>query len=266
MDLMSFFTTYFAEPLCNPINGYNIYNTLTYGLLTVFVAFGLYKIVTLLKVKVDKNFFWGAGSLVVLGSLWHVYADAVSYCIPFLQTPFIYLIFAGIGLISFALGLYIEKKTKFPYWKFLLSVSGFAFIVSAYSFYEIVRPFALLEILLLTAGFGVVFYLLSFKWKKFFTPINLCVLTAAMFDAASTVIGMNNYGYAEKHILPTYLINLVGTPWIMIPLKLIVVFFALWLIDLLDEDSQFTNIVKFAILVVTVGPATRNTLRILMGV
>jgi uncharacterized membrane protein len=87
-----------------------------------------------------------------------------------------------------------------------------------------------------------------------------------MFDAASTVVGMTAYGYSEKHILPTFVINLFGTPWVMLPLKFIVIVFALYFIDKLEEDTQFNNIIKFAILVVTLGPGSRNTLRMLMGV
>ena len=98
------------------------------------------------------------------------------------------------------------------------------------------------------------------------SPMNMWIMTAAMFDAASTVVGMGSYGYSEKHILPTFVISLFGTPWVMLPLKFIVVVFALYLIDKLDEDTQFSNIVKFAILVVTLGPGAGNTLRMLMGV
>ena len=52
----------------------------------------------------------------------------------------------------------------------------------------------------------------------------------------------------------------------MIPLKLVVVLLAVYLIDRLEEDTQFRNVVKLVILAVTLGPGTRNTLRILMGV
>ena len=268
MNLVSFFTTYFTEPLCNPISGYNIYNTLAYGLLTAFLAFGLYKLLKFLKININGKFFISAAPFVVLGSLWHVYADSVPQCLPYLQTPFIYLLFTVFGFIVILSGLFIEKKTslKLEYWQFALLFSGIAFVMSLLAFFKFVQPIAALKIFGLTALFGLVFYGLSKKWDKIFTPINICILTTAMFDAISTSIGMSQYGYSEKHVLPTYLINLVGTPWVMIPLKLIVVFFALLIIDKLDEDTQFTNIVKFAILVVTLGPGSRNTLRILMGV
>jgi len=97
------------------------------------------------------------------------------------------------------------------------------------------------------------------------TPTNLFILSMAMFDAASTFVGMEIYGYSEKHVLPTFLITIFG-PWVMFPLKFLVVLLALYVIDHVEEDSFFKNFIKFAILTVTLGPATRNTLRLMMGV
>jgi uncharacterized membrane protein len=268
MTLASFFTTYFAEPLCSATNGYNIYNTLVYGLLAAVLAFGLYYLLKRLNVKIDGKLFLGAAPFVVLGSLWHVYADAVPQCLPYFQTPIIYIMFTLIAIAAMLIGLFIEKKTplKPNYWQFMLITFGIAFVLSAFTFLKFVQPLAALKIFGLTALFGLIFYGLSKKWDKLFTPINICVLTTAMFDAASTAIGMSQYGYSEKHILPTFLINLVGSAWIMIPLKFVVVLFALWAIDKLEDDTQFKNIIKFAILVVTLGPGSRNTIRMLMGV
>ncbi len=268
MNPAAFFTTYFAKPLCSATGGYNIVNTIAYGLLAAVLAFGLYYLFKSMKVKIDYNFFWGASPFVILGSLWHVYADAVSTCIPYLQTPFIYLMFAGIGILAMVIGLFIEKRTKvkLKYWHFMLITASIATVLSAFYFFKIVQPIAVAKILGLTSVFALFFHVFSKKWPKFFTPINKCVMTAAMFDAASTVVGMTGYGYAEKHILPTYLINLVGTAWIMIPLKFVVILLALYAIDRLEDDTQFSNMIKFVILAVTLGPGTRNTLRILMGV
>ena len=95
--------------------------------------------------------------------------------------------------------------------------------------------------------------------------LNQWILGGAMFDASSTVIGVALYGYGEKHVLPSYLFSIFG-PWVMIPLKFFVILIALWAIDKYEEDEFFRNFVKFAILTVTLGPGTRNTLRLAMGV
>lgn len=268
MDAVSFFNTYYVQPLCSPVGGYNIYNTLTYGLLTAFVAFLLYRLFMSLKVNIDLHFFFGASMYVLLGSFWHVFEDTAPKCMPYLEAPIIYLLFASIGIAVMLVGLLIERKTKtnFAYWKTMIIVASVAIIASAISFYKIVQPIAALKILGVTLIFGLFFFAFSKKWKTFFTPINMFVLTSAMFDAASTAIGVSQYDYSEKHILPTFLINLTGTAWIMIPLKFIVIMGALYAIDKMEKDTQFNNIVKFAILCVTLGPGTRNTLRILMGV
>ncbi|MFH1450953.1 MAG: DUF63 family protein [archaeon] len=268
MSIIQFFTTYFAEPLCSPIGGYNIYNTLAYGLLTALVAFGLFRLLKFFKVKIDYSFFWGAAPFVILGSFWHVYEDSVVQCIPWFEAPIIYLLFAAVGIAAMLLGIIVERKSKIKlqYWQVMLLVAAVGSAVSALSFYKIAEPGALFYILGITGAFAFAFSLLGKKWDKVFTPINKCVLTTAMFDAASTAVGMSMYGYGEKHILPTFFINLFGSAWIMLPLKFIVVFSALLLIDKLEEDTQFKNIIKFAVLVVTLGPGSRNLLRIVMGV
>jgi len=91
-------------------------------------------------------------------------------------------------------------------------------------------------------------------------------MSAAMIDAASTVIAVSYYDYGEKHVLPNFLFGLFGTAWVMLPLKFFVVLGALYIIDRYEQDELFRNFIKFAIVTVTLGPGIRNTLRLAMGV
>jgi uncharacterized membrane protein len=87
-----------------------------------------------------------------------------------------------------------------------------------------------------------------------------------MLDASSTYIGVDWFGYYEKHVVPTYLIDLTGTAAIMYPLKLLVLLPLLSIIDKYIEDKSLLNLTKLALIVLGLAPAIRNTLRLTLGI
>ena len=56
---------------------------------------------------------------------------------------------------------------------------------------------------------------LSFLDDRF----NLMIIYAHMLDASSTYIGVDWFSYYEKHVVPTFLIDLTGSAAIMFPLE-----------------------------------------------
>jgi uncharacterized membrane protein len=126
----------------------------------------------------------------------------------------------------------------------------------------------------IAAGIGITyaFYLVArhFKSSIFTDPLNLSILLAHLMDASSTYIGVDKLGYYEKHVVPTYLIELTGTALVMYPLKLIIFIGVLYLIDTqFDDDRQSSNmkmLIKLVILILGLSPATRNTIRMMLGI
>jgi len=98
------------------------------------------------------------------------------------------------------------------------------------------------------------------------------VLFAAHFlDGAATFRGLDTYGYSEKHVIPSLLIDLTGTAAVMLPLKLAVVSAVVYLLDIeyrndLAESPNLGWLVKVAILVLGLAPGMRDMLRLAMGV
>lgn len=92
----------------------------------------------------------------------------------------------------------------------------------------------------------------------------LAGLSAHIFDACSTWISIDNFGYVEKHVLPTLLINLSGTAFVMILLKLAIIIPVLYIIDKHAEDKRFGNILKIVIFIMGLAPGLRNTIRLAM--
>ncbi len=103
---------------------------------------------------------------------------------------------------------------------------------------------------------------LSFLDDKF----NRMIIFAHMLDASSTFIGVDWFSYYEKHVVPTFLIDLAGTAAVMFPLKLLVLLPALAMIDKAIDDRSLRNLTKLALITLGLAPAVRNTLRLALGV
>lgn len=102
-------------------------------------------------------------------------------------------------------------------------------------------------------------------------PLNVLLGFAHLFDASATFRGMEYYGYVEKHVVPTFLIDITGTPAVMFLMKLFLIILVVYVLDILyqDESEQYPMIwvfVKFVIITLGMAPAVRNTLSLAMGV
>ena len=80
-----------------------------------------------------------------------------------------------------------------------------------------------------------------------------------------TYIGVELYGYRELHILPHTLIDVFGSAIIMYPLKIVILFGILYLIDHYIEEQDMNVFIKMVIMAIGLVPAIRNYLRLIMG-
>ncbi len=105
----------------------------------------------------------------------------------------------------------------------------------------------------------------------FFSKLNALIIFAHFFDASATYRGIKYFGYTEKHVLPTYAIELVGDPIVMFFLKLGLIAVVILTIDRfyhweLRQYPRLTTLLKFAVITLGMAPAVRNALRLAMGV
>ena len=102
-------------------------------------------------------------------------------------------------------------------------------------------------------------------------PTAMPLFFAHLLDGAATAIGVEHFGAWEKHPLPRALIEASGTAFVMVPMKLIVVFLFVWLVrgpfrrDL-EETPDLYHLVYLAVLVLGLAPGLRDMLRIALGV
>ena len=128
-----------------------------------------------------------------------------------------------------------------------------------------INPIATIQVVGVWAIISGIFVLLRKKWSLLNNKFNLSVLTAHLFDASSTFIAVDYYGYYEQHVLPSALTAVFGTAAIMFPLKIGVILGALYVIDTYIEDRTIANMLKLAIFILGLAPGLRNFLSLIMG-
>ena len=104
-----------------------------------------------------------------------------------------------------------------------------------------------------------------------FLGVNMMIIFGHMLDASATFIGIDRYGYVEKHVLPQTLMDLFGTAAVMYPLKLAFLLPALYIMDVGMEEEAKENphlmaLVKLTILILGFAPGTRDVIRLALGV
>lgn len=102
-------------------------------------------------------------------------------------------------------------------------------------------------------------------------PTNSLIIFSQMFDAAATFVGVDFYGYGEKHPVPRIFFETFGTSAVFLPLKFALAIAIVYLIDIsfkedLKDYPNLKRLIKIVIIVLGLAPGTRDMLRMVMGV
>tara|TARA_B100001996_G_scaffold327279_1_gene274084 strand:+ start:457 stop:1728 length:1272 start_codon:yes stop_codon:yes gene_type:complete len=109
------------------------------------------------------------------------------------------------------------------------------------------------------------------KWAPvahMLNPLYLTLYFGHFIDGSATFLGIDKYGYVEKHVLPTWFIETFGTAIVMLPLKFLVVtgvIVALENEEHKDDQKQMISLLILFLLALGLGPGTRDILRIMFG-
>ena len=255
------------------VDGYNMVNTLTYGILLGASIYGIVYLVRKLGIRFDRRLavaltpfvFYGGSTreLVDQGLGW--YGSLGPY--PenyFFVAPGIYLtMFVLTFLVLAASVLLFGERFHVPAFIVGLALASYnlAYIGSNAVNYRY------LGLILVYAGtVGLITYLVALRWLPFLLREgNMLVVFAHIFDASATFVGVDYMGFVEKHVLPSYLIGVFGSAAVMFPLKLLVVVPALYVLgEELAEEDLSRKLVKFIVLVLGAGPAIRDAALVLL--
>ncbi|WP_292373464.1 DUF63 family protein [Methanosarcina sp. UBA411] len=278
--ISQFINTYYLEPIRGD-EGYNVVNTFTWAVILGICIFGIFKLLEKLEVKITPRFIASVLPFVLAGSSLRVLEDSPAGIVhpPFsylLITPNIYFLVFAITIGCLWISIRLQKAGLVKDFHLTFASFGllwfFVNLVTLLHFENIVAPYVPLFVLGAGTGLTFIFYIIArhFKSSIFTDPLNLSILMVQLMDASSTYIGIDTLGYYEKHVVPSYLIDLTGTALVMYPLKLIIFIGVLYVLDTQFEDDErslnLKVLIKMVILILGLSPATRNTIRMMLGI
>lgn len=279
-NISQFINTYYIDPIRGD-EGYNPVNTFTWAVILGICLFGVFRLLEKLKVKITSRFIASVIPFVLAGSSLRVLEDSPAGIVHppltyLLITPNIYFLVFAITVGCLWLSILLQKAKLVKDFHLAFASFGlvwfFANLIILLHFENIVVAYVPLFVLGAGTGMTFAFYLVArhFKSSIFTNPLNLSILMAHLMDASSTYIGVDMLGYFEKHVVPSYLIELTGTALVMYPLKLIIFIGVLYMLDTQFEDDERSRdlkmLIKMAILILGLSPATRNTIRMMLGI
>ncbi len=252
---MSFFYDYFVKGWSTP-TPYNIYNTVAYFILAVVITYLSYNYI-FRRLKFSAKTAIDIVPFMILGAFVRVLADTP--IIPrnfFTVTPGVWLIFFSL----IALSLLFDNK----YGLRLTPVLPIPFIFILAFLMPVENPDALFYFSLFYSLSLIPFFILRSRFNLLRNDFNLLCITAHMFDATSSFVNVNFFGYVEIHVVGGFLTSVFGTAAVMYLLKLVVIPI-LYYLDR-EEDRNLVNFMKLIIFALGFGPGIRNLITVLYGI
>jgi len=287
--ISDFFYKYYIDPIRFG-QAYNVVDTLTYAIILVIGVYLLYRWLSSSAYLAEAGFaFDGKFVLatipyVILGGLARVIEDTgmISGDWKFLLiTPLIYfvLFFFTLGMMFLSRYLTLKGITgsfiSFYAFAGILAVFVSALVLLAWSQTHNGVDFSILAIIPLMAVtatvlvWAVMRYALS--WTYVSDPVYLALLFGQLLDASATSYGIDfhpHVQYVEQHVVGSALIGMTGTAFVMFPLKLLVLFPAVYVMQLYRKEANpvFWHLVLLAMIVVGFAPGVRDMVRMVLYV
>jgi uncharacterized membrane protein len=232
-------------------SGYTFENTFLYAIILIVAAYLVFEALKKLKVKIDKRLALSAAPFVVWGGALRSLQDAGTINSYWFFTPGIYFFVFLVIFSTLLISLLLQKKFRIPYYKPVIFVGTFL-VVGTIGFIQFKNWYGLVLVSVFLAPFAIGFLIYK-KWKL----ENKIVSITQMFDAVTTFVSLQYFGYAEQHVLPNIFIWNFG-PASFIPLKLVGVVLILYLIDRYSEDKEFNNYIKLIIAILGGATGSRD--------
>ena len=275
IDFWNFISCYYINPLIYD-TGYNPVDTVTYAVILGLSLFGVHKLLNKLNITVDDVFILAVSPYIFVGGSLRVVEDAGLVSAPWkylLITPLIFFLifFVCTGALVIAIGITKLISIKY-YWPFGIIGTAWGILNVALLYLNSTTFNVTVPVVVFSVGLGlavlVYFIAKKFDIKLFRNRVNVFILDSQLLDATATAFGITFLPYAEKHVLPSFLIAETGTAFIMYPLKLLVIIPALYIVDryLKGESENLIGLVKLAILTVGLAPAIRDIMRMTLGI
>lgn len=262
--------------------GYTLISSAVYAYYLLLAVVGGAELIDRLEVGDSPAFFFALVPYGFLGGAARVVEDAGAFEAPiayFFISPVIYF-----TMFFFAVGVFIvavraERQGVVDGYERVVAGAGTAAFVgvAAYLIYFGVTETGIaLWIPTAVAGAStVVFAAIWFPLDRLVPEVNAgtgamgaVLLWAHLTDAFSTVVGVEYLGYSEKQPIVDTVISVTGTTYSFVAVKAGIVLLILYAFDdrFFEEFDRLPYLLLVAVLAVGLGPGTRNTLRMTLGI
>ena len=284
-----FIYKYYIGPITQG-EAYNIVDTLTYAIILVAGVYLLYRWLTTstwltdIGFTIDQGFILATLPYVILGGVMRVVEDTgmITGPIKFLLiTPLIYFVLFAFTVSMMFLSLFLVKRGILKSFNAFYAGGGtFAVFVACLvlvawsTTHHGIDLFILCIIpLMALCATAIVWafmrYILS--WTYVADPLYITLLFGQLFDASATSFGIElhpSVQYVEQHVVGSALIDATGTAFVMFPLKLVVLFPAIYIMELYRKEANtaFWHLVLLAMIVVGFAPGIRDMVRMVLYV
>ncbi len=277
-----FLYKYYIDPIRYD-QPYNAVETITYALILIVAVFFLYRWLKKAEVAVDGRFILATIPYVVFGGVLRVVQDTgmITSDLQFLiVTPFIYFVLFFYVIIILFITRTLEQKgliREYLKWYAGAGIVSVAVTLAVLIWYGVtyttvdpVVPAVILSLAAVTflAVWGFMRYVL--KWTYADDPLYRVLIFGHMLDASATSYGIDFHpvAYIEQHVVGSNLIAWTGTAFSMFPLKLIVLFPAVYVLEQFRKDAQpvLWHLILLAMIVVGLAPGVRDMLRMMLYV
>jgi uncharacterized membrane protein len=287
--ISEFIYKYYIDPIRYG-QPYNVVDTLTYALILVLGVYILYRwlmrsrYLNRIRLTIDTPFILATLPYVVLGGLLRVVQDTgmITGNIQFLLvTPLIYfvLFFFTLGMIFLSRYLqaqgYIKNFLSAYAFAGTMSVVTVALILAAWGITRTQIDLTVLFVipLMAVAATAILWAFMRYvlSWKYVNHPLYITLLFSHMLDASATSYGIDMHPalrYVEQHVVGSNLIAWTHTAFVMFPLKLVVLFPAIYVLEMYrpEADPDFWHLVLLAMIVVGLAPGIRDMTRMVLYV
>ncbi len=256
--------------------GYNLVNEIFFGAIILFLLYVVYRTVD--EHGIDKKIFLALTTLLISGGFLRALGDTGMLEYPLniiLISPMTYISLTVLGLIIYNAGFYFEDRNGFEAYKFIMYSGGavllfLAALITRFAYIEglsteglMVLPITLIVMLIVTGSQHVLSNFRSgYVLEK---STGYVVSLGHALDGISSAYGVANLEYVEKKPVSGWFMEMIGTPYGFLVLKVGLAFLILSFIRN-EELDNFTYLVLLAIAATGLGPGVRNVLRIIMGI
>lgn len=287
--ISDFIYKYYIDPIKTG-QAYNVVDTLTYAIILVIGVYILYRWLSSSTYMTDAGFRFDADFIiatvpyVILGGLVRVIEDTgmiESDWRYLLVTPLIYfvLFFFVIGMMFISRYLTVKGMTgnfiRFYSLAGIVAMVIASLILLAYGMTHNGVDLVILSVIPLMAvtATAVIWAVMRYAlaWDYASDPLYLILLFGQLLDASATSYGIDlhpHVRYVEQHVVGSTLIAMTGTAFVMFPLKLIVLFPAVYVMQMYRKEANpaFWHLVLLAMIVVGFAPGVRDMVRMVLYV